>query len=173
MWPTVFSLVLTPWRTEGGHTPLHMAAGFSESPAIVVALLDAGAGVKARGADGLEPVHFAAWSNKNPAVITALLNAGANFNAQAGLREGLLEELEKSLGTGADINTPTEGKITPLTPIQLGVMSNHDLGVISGLLSGPTGPTPLQFAAAFSENFGVIAALLDAGADVSRNFTVP
>ena len=61
-----------------GETPLHWAAAFSPNPAVIAALLDAGADLEARGSWGKMPLHRAAESNKNPAVIAALLDAGAN-----------------------------------------------------------------------------------------------
>lgn len=68
-------------RSQKGFTPLHWATAWSTTPAVVKALLDAGAELNVRGENGLIPLHMAAVS-KNPAVVTALLEAGANLNAQ-------------------------------------------------------------------------------------------
>ncbi len=65
-----------------GWTPLHRAAGLSENPAVIVALLDAGANIEARDKDGWTPLHGAARFNESPAVIVALLDAGANPKAR-------------------------------------------------------------------------------------------
>ena len=69
-------------RNENGVTPLHWAARGNENPAVIAALVDAGADLKARTGYGLTPLHAAAISNANPAVITALLDAGADPNAR-------------------------------------------------------------------------------------------
>ncbi len=69
-------------RDENGATPLHFAALSNENPAMITALIDAGADLNARGKRyGSTIVYYAAF-NKNPAVITALLNAGADFKAR-------------------------------------------------------------------------------------------
>ena len=54
----------------------------NESPAIIAALLDAGADLKARDKVGRTPLHSAAWSNESPAIIAALLDAGADLKAR-------------------------------------------------------------------------------------------
>lgn len=63
-------------------TPLHFAAGFNDDPAIIDALVAAGAELEARLEQGLTPLHLAAGFNHNPAVIEALLEAGADRRAQ-------------------------------------------------------------------------------------------
>ena len=64
-------------------TPLHFAAGFNDNPAIIAALVAAGAELEARLEEGLlSPLHLAAGFNHNPAVIEALLDAGADRRAQ-------------------------------------------------------------------------------------------
>ena len=79
---------LTPMRaTRGGSTPLHRAARDSENPAVIQALLDAGADLEARDTWSLTPLHLAADNKINPAVIQALviqalLDAGANIEAR-------------------------------------------------------------------------------------------
>ena len=50
-------------REVNGRTPLHAAAGFSESPAVIAALLDAGADLQARDVNGRTPLHVAAASD--------------------------------------------------------------------------------------------------------------
>ena len=68
-------------RNEDGFTPLHYAAGNSTTPAIVTALLDAGAEVNARTENGWTPLHVAAAARTTPAFVTALLDAGADARA--------------------------------------------------------------------------------------------
>lgn len=75
------------WFTLHGVTPLHLAA-HRDNPAIVKALIDAGADVNAETppqsvGDGYDtPLHFATEYNDNPAVVTALIDAGADVNAR-------------------------------------------------------------------------------------------
>ena len=59
-------------------TPLHLAAWSTEDPAVIEALLKAGANLEARGDNRKTPLHLAAWSTEDPAVIEALLKAGAD-----------------------------------------------------------------------------------------------
>ena len=59
-------------------TPLHMAGGWSETPAVVAALLAAGADLEAQDEGGWMPLHYAAEGSETPAVVAALLDAGAD-----------------------------------------------------------------------------------------------
>ena len=57
-------------------------AGSNENPAVIAALVAAGADPKAKTTSGVTLLHRAAASNENLAVIAALLDAGAGPNAQ-------------------------------------------------------------------------------------------
>ena len=70
-------------RNEHGATPLYAAAAYSTTPAVVTALVKAGADVNARDEYGLTPLHRAAGVSTTPAVVTALVKAGADVNARS------------------------------------------------------------------------------------------
>ena len=111
-------------RTESKLTPLHLAAGSNENPAVTQALLQAGADPNARDDDKSTPLHEAARNNENPAVTQALLQAGANPNAQTNYKSTPLHEAAGSnenpavtqalLQAGADANAQDKYKDTPL-----------------------------------------------------------
>ena len=69
-------------RNRYDETPLHMAAKFSKTPAVVAALKKAGAELKARDKKGRTPLHTAAVFGKTSEVVTALIKAGADLNAK-------------------------------------------------------------------------------------------
>ena len=110
--------------TEDGHTPLHMAAQYNEDPAIVQALLAAGADLNAKATkDEHMPLHEAAKSNPNPDVLQALLTAGADPTARDGNGASLLcwaarnenpAVIEILLLAGMDPKTPDKRGYTPL-----------------------------------------------------------
>ena len=97
---------------DGGFTGLHMAVG-QEDARVVELLLDAGADVSARTADGMTPLHIAQYAS----AIEALVRRGADVNvrgmdgwtplhvqAQEGYDTGALETMEALLKAGADPN---------------------------------------------------------------------
>ena len=68
-------------RDNNGNTPLHLAARYNANPAVVEALLAAGADPPTVQAVNTL-LHLAAGSNANPAVVEALLAAGADVEAR-------------------------------------------------------------------------------------------
>ena len=82
-----------------GSTLLHWAAASNKAPAVITALLQAGADPKARDKDGWTPLHWAARFNEDPAAINALLQAGADPNTRTkdGRTSGDLAEENEAL----------------------------------------------------------------------------
>ena len=155
-----------------------MAALLSESPAVVAALLDAGANPNAWNEGGSTPLHLAA--HQPLAVIAALLDAGADLQArdEGGMTPlhmaALLSEspavIAALLDAGADLQARTAGGMTPL---HAAAGASESPAVIAALLDAGAdlqartagGMTPLHAAAGASKLPGAVEALLAAGAD--------
>ena len=113
----------TPLCSDGA-TPLYAAAMCNENPAVVEALLAAGADIDARNSFGATPLHGAAVSNESPAVIEALLAAGARLDARtiwgatplhgAAENSGRGPAIETLVAAGARLNVRDEDDNTPL-----------------------------------------------------------
>jgi len=160
------------------YTPLHEAAGENEDPAVVAALLEAGAYVNARGTSDRTPLHRAAVGNQNPAVIALLLEAGADVNGRAGGGRTPLHEAAARNGNpgviaalveaGADVNMIGEAGITPLF---LATITNRNPAILEALVRGGAdvneryswGGSPMHVAA--RANPVVFPRLLELGAD--------
>ena len=69
-------------RNRYDETPLHLAAKFSQMPAVVAALKNAGADLSARDKKGRTPLHTAGVFSKTPEVVAALIRAGADLSAR-------------------------------------------------------------------------------------------
>ena len=148
---------------DTGETPLHFAGSFSSDPAVIRALIDAGARPDARNNDDDTALCVAVERNENPSVIQALLDGGsqpnencrwgyaplhmaARFNANADVLDVLIR-------AGADVNLrppPTYDE--------------------SGNWIGQHG-TPIQIAAHFQDNPAVVDVLVRAGADLMDALT--
>ena len=148
------------------YTPLHEAAGGNEDPAVVAALLEAGADVNARGISDRTPLHRAAAGNENPPVIALLLRAGADVNArarggrtplhEAGARNGNPDVIAALVESGADVHSWGDDA----DAIRWG--GNKFIGMTRVNIW-----TPLHEAAAQNGNPTVVKALIEAGADVN------
>ncbi len=133
--------------------PLFVAAGWSPHPAVISALVDAGADVVAREWGDLTPLHEAASQNTNAGVTAALLEVGVAPNARD--RDGI-------------------------TPLHLAAKDNSNPDVVTLLIEAgadpnirdPYGNTPLHLAWAhiFADRRPVMRELLRLGADpLARN----
>ena len=88
--------------TKEDETPLHWAARWNKTPAVVTALLDAGADPHARTKEDETPLHYAAGESQTPAIVTVLLNAGADPKARTDKGKtafDLMRKNEKLKGT--------------------------------------------------------------------------
>ena len=63
-------------------TTSNRATKYSKAPAVVEALLKAGAKIDLRDKDGWTPLHYAAAKSEAPAVLTTLLKAWSNLSAR-------------------------------------------------------------------------------------------
>ena len=169
-------------RDDDLNTPLHWAASRSNAPAVIDALLAAGAELEARNREyELTPLHRAAADNENPTVLQTLLAAGADLEASTNQGWGPLHHAAESnsnpavteslLAAGAELEVPTN---LGYTSLHLAVAGNGNPAVTETLLAAGAnlekrandGRTALHFAAGFNENPAVIESLLAAGADI-------
>ena len=162
-----------------GLTPLALAAKDNKNPAVIKALLAAGAALESRDTVyGGTPLHWAAHENKNPAVIQALIAAGANLEARdergaTPLYDAWYNEnpavIQALIDAGADPKVRDEDGRTPLHRAAL----NKNPAVIKALLAAGAdlearderGATPLLWAA-LNKNPAVVQVLLAAGAEL-------
>ena len=170
-------------QDERGLTPLHWAAARNQDPAVVEALLAAGADPEARASDeviSVTPLHVAAESNENPAVLTVLLAAGADPMARADDGRTPLHLAAQSNQNPAVVEMLVAAGAEPVaqderggTPLHHAARGSQNPAVIEALLATGVdveardgrGDTPLQIAASENANVGVVEALLTGGAD--------
>lgn len=140
---------------QPGASLLHFASTHARDPAVITALVEAGADVNARDVWGYTPLHSAA-ENAMPAAVKALVQAGADVNAPL-----------RSFGRGLDSRrgrTPLHVAASNPNPEVAAALieAGADVTARSGVWTG----TPLHLAAR-NPNPAVAALLLDAGANVN------
>ncbi len=167
-------------RDAAGLTPMHRAAGFGKTPALVRTLAEAGARPNARDANGMTPLHLAVNFNKKPAIVAALIAAGAQTGARErrgwtplhlaaafGKTPAVVRALAKG---GAKLDAKTGVGRTPLhlaaqggSPAVVRALAKAKAKVNARDTRGEW--TPLHLAAWFGKSPAVIRALIQAGAD--------
>ncbi len=134
-------------RDAVGLTPMHRAAGFGGTPALVRTLAKAGAQTNTRDVNGMTPLHLAVHFNKKPDMVAALIKAGAKANAR--------DDYGRSpLHLAAQGDTP--GVVRALVKGGAEVDARDKRGAW----------TPLHLAAWFGKSPAVVKALIKAGANL-------
>ena len=159
---------------ETGATPLHVAAASKNStPAVVQALLDAGADREAKDESGKTAADYA---RVNPALEeTALAQRPAtgsceDWNSASFFEHAETADVSRCLENGASVRARDASGATPL---HFAARHGTSAAVVTALVGAgarvsardETGATPLHSATASSVRPAVVEALLDAGAD--------
>ena len=156
----------------GTSTPLHDVAAFG-TVAGAQALLDEGANVDARDADGRTPLYQAASFNQEPGMIHLLIDSGADVEARdirgdkpvhRAIEYGTVPVAEALIERGADIEAQDGRGSTPLERS----LSNDTLEMARLLLSRGADPNawPYLLTAAHINDLEMAKLLLDSGADI-------
>ena len=171
-------------RNKQGETPLHKAAAYNKKPAVVTALLKAGAGVNARMYTEKRPCTRRRGT-KTLRSSLALLKAGAEVNAKDKYGEDAPAQRGGSnknpavitalVKAGAEVNARDKDGDTPLHNAAMErkprrhttlVKAGAEVNARNKSNEYGGGKTPLHNAA-WNENPAVITTLLKAGAEVN------
>lgn len=166
-----------PNAKEANGSPVLFLAIKSSVPAILQAVIDAGADVKFKNADEETAALIAVMENgeTTPEMISILAKAGADLNAANiiytplayAIQQGNKEVVKALLKGGADANLKSPGGRTPIeyaegremTEILLQAKANPNI-------TGDNGSTPL-IRAIENGDMEMVSALLNAGADTT------
>ena len=176
-------------RNDSGWTPLRFWVALGEDPAVLAALLAAGADIGTRDGDGRPLLHLAAARDR-PAAIVALLEAGSDLHERDDAGQTALHAAARSEEFGL-APVAAAGAVAALLEAGSDPGARDDLGrtpldlapgtnrlTVSALLDAHAGRTVLfpntsdayghtaLHAAARANSPELIAALLDAGADI-------
>lgn len=168
-------------KIKGGGTPLHIAA-YKNYMEIAALLIEAEADVNMKDLYGETPLHQAAL--KNSQVLVPLIKAGANLNAQDNkgdcplhfaAEKNSVDSIIALIEAGANIDLIGYGGRTPLFEaiawnrveavkflVEAGANVNFRVNLASSVANGES---PIHTAALFADT-EIMAALLDAGADI-------
>ena len=156
---TAIALIVAPaWATGECDVLCDPKFYATAAPKSVQELIDAGADVNARDADGKSPLHWVAKASLE--TITTLLEAGGDVNARDYLDRTPLhfvsatstpENVALLLGAGAEVNARTANDWTPLHGVaKFGIPENIMILLDAGAdatARTEMGETSLQFAA--------------------------
>lgn len=152
---------LEEWLGEGADVTQELSnAVLASDTERAVLLVENGADVNARDAQGYAPLHTAA-ANRNSSMITWLLGRDADPNLRDGdgftpllhaVMRNHVPSVQALAAGGADLETPTMGQLRPLAvAIEEGMMfaaeALMELGVDVNSRSGREGLTPLMVTA--------------------------
>lgn len=167
-----------PAKGAAGKTPLHWAAlSGTDSTVMIDFLLDQGAVIEAKSADGFTPLHFAlGGGNIGSSAASAslpsaqvLVDRGANVNAASSESSGGVTPLHLAAGRGyvsiEGLSQEEAAKEFARLRLQL-IESLIDAGA-SIEARDSEGQTPLHTAVEASRSATVVEALLDSGANIN------